>query len=163
MGGDLYLGGVKQDAWYWKTQLPVDYIDTSLTINTWETVSSDLSGGKPAKLWYIMIEQTNNGATAEDIELEITLNGTAYTWDPACDSGTIYYGVIIQSLTTSDFTTYEVSTSSINVAALDADHAIPFIAKSVGLIRTRQTSDVDGTSAQIEINIVWEKLVNIVE
>ena len=35
---------------YWKTQLPVDYLDTSLTIDTWETVSADLSGGTAQKV-----------------------------------------------------------------------------------------------------------------
>ena len=71
---------------FWKTQLPVDYIDTSLTINDWETIVADLSDGKPAKLLAIIVQQDNNGAAAEDIELEITMAHpvtgvmTTYTW-----------------------------------------------------------------------------------
>ena len=150
---------------YWKTQLPVDYIDTSLTINTFENVNADLSGGKPAKLWFIVVEQTNNGATGETIELEITINGTAYTWTlNNIASGTPKYCCITKNLTTGDFTTdYSSSIFAVgnDPAGGETGLAIPFTAKSVGLIRVKQTSTVDGTSAQIEINIVWEKLVGV--
>jgi len=153
---------VDNKAKFWKTQLPVDYIDTSLVINTWETVSADLSGGKPARLWYMLVEQTNNGAAAEDIELEVTINGTAYTWIGSCDSGTVYGGYIQYNLSAGDFVP-SLSTTKYTVASptLSNHVAMPFVASSVGLVRVRQTSAVDGVSAQIEVNIVWDKLVGV--
>jgi len=146
---------------YWKTQVPVDYIDTSLVINTWETVVANLSGGKPARLWYIIIEQTNNGATAENLELEITINGTAYTVTVTADSAGQYFVFLQYARAAGDFsfavgakdTAYTVLS-----AALSSHSSMPFTAASVGLIRVRQTTDVDGTSAQIEVNIVWDRL-----
>jgi len=143
---------------YWKTQLPVDYIDTSLVINTWETVIADLSGGKPARLWFIIVEQTNNGATAETIEFEITINGTAYTVTITADDSTPYFIYVMHSLTAGDFT-FNSSTGNMTVLGIGyTQYAIPFSVDSVSLIRVRQTTDVDGTSAQIEVNIVWDRL-----
>jgi len=156
-------GGKWLKSAYWQTQVPVDYIDTSLVINTWETVVADLSGGKPAKIWSIEVEQTNNGATDETIELEITINGTAYVFTRSCISGTIYFGTFLQLSTGTDFTP-QLNASSFTTGAtkLSANQAIPFMASSVGLIRVRQTTAVDVTSAQIEVNITWEKLVKAV-
>jgi len=145
---------------YWRTQLPVDYIDTSLVINTWETVVADLSGGKPVRLWFIAIEQTNNGATDEDLELEITLNGKAYTVSATgATSGEICYVKPSWSLAAGDWV-FSVSASvhSVGAYALATNMVVPFNVESVGLIRVRQTSDVDGTSAQIEVNIIWDCL-----
>jgi len=143
---------------YWRTQLPVDYLDISLVINTWETVIADLSGGKPARLWYIIIEQTNNGATAEDLELEITINGTAYTITIPADSGTPYYVTMLFSLVAGDFS-FEGVTASRSVGdPVTYYKAMPFVGVNVGLIRIRQTTDVDITSAQIEVNIIWDRL-----
>lgn len=146
---------------YWRSQLPVDYIDTSLVINTWETVVADLSGGKPAKIWYIVVEQTNNGASAETVELEVTINGTAYTWTltDIASAATVYMR-ITADLTAGDFTTLSTTTVR-SILARDDDHTIPFVVDSVGLIRVRQTTDVDAVSAQIEVNIIWEKLVGV--
>lgn len=145
------------NAHYWKSQPPVDYLDDTLTIDTWETVSADLSGGMPAKLLVIIVEQTNNGATAETIELEMTIDGTAYTFTINANSGTKYYCVLLETLTAGDFTPNS-TTDVRTVSGLDPDFASPFYAGSVGLIRVRQTTTVDGTSAQIEVNIMWEKL-----
>lgn len=145
---------------FFKAQLPVDYLDTSLVQNTWETVSSDLSKGKPAKLLFIIIEQTNNGASGEDIELEITINGTPYTWTLTMSNGIKNYCYITKDLLTGDFATSSntgiYSVGSVGFALETAD---PFVCSKVGLIRVRQTTDVDGTSAQIEVNIAWEKQV----
>ena len=147
---------------YWKTQLPVDYITTGvadpIVINTWYTATANLSGGKPAKLLYILVEQTNNGATAETIELEITINGTAYVFTAACDDGSEYYGRIRHYLVGGDFDTVLSITQSLTNALSNA-HSVAFIAEKVGLIRVRQTTAVDAVAAQIEVNIVWEKLV----
>lgn len=147
------------DLQVWQTQIPTDYIDTSLTINTWENVSADLSGGQPARLWYVIVEQTNNGAAVETIELEITFNGTARTWTLAgIASGTPIYCIITSNQSASDFETSS-TTSVQQVMSLDVDHSVPLTASSIGLIRTQQTTAVDGVSAQIEVNIVWDKLI----
>jgi len=147
---------------YWKTQLPVDYIDTSLVQNTWENVSADLSGGVPVRLWFIIVEQTNNGATAEDIELEMTINGTAYTVAVTADDSTQYFVSVSYSLTAGDFSFLAGTQKGlVGSGVIDIRSAVPFIASSVELIRVRQTTDVDGTSAQIEVNIVWDKLTRI--
>jgi len=145
---------------YWKTQLPVDYIDTSLVQNAWENVVADLSEGRPARLLRIIIEQTNNGATPESLELEITINGTAYVFALACDSDTQYYGYINMNLTAGDFSPFLTATVVRPLASHTgvAVQSYPFVAASVGLIRVRQTTDVDVTSAQIEVNIVWDRL-----
>ena len=145
----------------WQTQLPVDYKDTSLVINTWENVSADLSGGKPTKLNFTFFEQTNNGATDEDIELEITINGTAYTITQTAVSGTVYYVYLNQAQSGGDFSfVTSTSTRAFNGQNI-ASMAGSFIAETIGLIRVRQTTNVDGTSAQIEVNIIWDKLVEV--
>lgn len=145
---------------YYRQQLPIDYIDTSLVINTWETIVADLSSGRPCQLGHMYIEQTNNGATAEDIELEITINGTAYTWTIAAASGTPYYLFISSALTAGDFQTAS-SATSYSVGTQVSSLYKPFNAAYVSLIRVRQTSDVDGISAQIEFNLAWDKLVAV--
>lgn len=157
MSETLYGGGAK----YWKQQLPIDYLDASLTINTWETVVADLSEGQPAKLHHIAVEQTNNGATVETIEIEITINGTAYTWTlTGIADGAPIFLLITHNLDTGDFETN--STTSLQcVSALDDDRSQPFVAERIGLIRVRQTTDVDGTSAQIEVNAVWDKFTSV--
>jgi hypothetical protein len=154
------LGGSGAHRVYWQTQLPVDYLDTSLVINTPEDVSADLSGGKPAKLWILSFEQTNNGATDEDIELDVTINGTAYTFSQTAVSGTVYYCYMSRNLATGDFEP-TVTTDVVTMNSEDTDFSIPFVAASVGLIEVQQTSTVDGTSAQIEVNLSWEKLVGV--
>ena len=145
---------------FWKTELPVDYIDTSLVINTWETVVANLSGGKPARLLYIIIEQTNNGATAETIEFEITINGTTYTKTmTGMGSGTPVYLYFQKDLVAGDLVLLHTTTAfSVGCFALNTGVPVPFNVETVGLIRVRQTTDVDAVSAQIEVNIIWEKL-----
>lgn len=153
-----------RDSRFWRTQLPVDFLDDSLTINDWSTVSADLSGGEPVNLWYIQLEQTNNGGTPETLELEINMVNpstgvvTAYTFTLACNSGTIYYAIINRNLTGGDFTCILSATAYSVNASPSANVALPFFTASVGLIRVRQTTDVDVVAAQIEVNITWEKL-----
>jgi len=142
---------------YWKTQLPVDYLDDSLVQNNWENVVADLSGGKPVRFWYVIIEQTNNGATAEDLELEITINGTAYTISVTADDSQPYFVFLSYSLVAGDFA-FGTGTSCRQVLASDIDQSAPMSCENVSLIRVRQTSDVDGVAAQIEVNIVWDRL-----
>jgi len=137
----------------WISQDAVDFIDTSLTINDWSQVIADLSEGIPARLWFIILEQTNNGATAEDIELELTINGTTITWSGTLDSGTPYLCYVGY-----DNNPYlSAGVNSVNNSGYTAQ-TVPLNCNSVALIRVRQTTDVDLTSAQIEVNIIWDKL-----
>lgn len=146
----------------WQSQLPVDYIDNSLTINNWETIVADLSGGDPARLWWIIVEQTNNGAAVENFELEITINGTAYTFaQAAAVSGTQYFGLMYYTLTAGDFTPlFTTSTHTVGNPVSTAQ-GIPFTAETVSLIRIRQTTAVDVVAASLEVNIVWDLLVGL--
>lgn len=142
------------------TQPPIDFIDTTIVISNWETVSANLSNGKAAELFLIYVEQTNNGATVEDLEIEITINGTAYTWTISnAVSGTPYYLQIGHNLTAGDFTPVQgTSIRGVLLGPASDNDLRPFRAKTVGLVRVRQTTAVDVVAAQIEMNIVWNKL-----
>lgn len=148
------------DRRFWRTQLPVDYLDTTLVINVWETVSADLAGGLPAALLWVLVEQTNNAATVETLEFEITINGTAYTRTlTGIASGAVMSLFMTKDLATGDFDLLSsTSLFTFGSGGVDVDHAYPFKAESVGLIRVRQTTTVDVTTAQIEVNVVWDKL-----
>ena len=141
---------------FWKTQKPVDYLDDSLVQNTWENVVADLSEGLPARIWFIILEQTNDGATAEDIELEVTIEGTTKTWSGTLDSGSQYYGFLDKN----GDPQFHVANAQCTLRDVQptGDVAIGGTYRDVGLIRVRQTSDVDGVSAQIEVNVVWDKM-----
>ena len=146
---------------YWKSQLPVDYLDTSLTINTWENVTADLSAGKPARLWYIQIVQTNNGATAETVVIEITVNGVALTRTLTGIANTVkHYVYVTESQTTGKFTLWSGTVANTVGNGIDPDAGRYLTAESIGLIRVKQTTAVDVTTAQIEVNIVWDKLAS---
>jgi hypothetical protein len=153
----------------WKDQLPIDFIETTIVINTWNTVIANLSGGDPAMLLYLYFEQTNNGATGETIECEITINGTAYTEAVAgLSSGSIQYVYMEPNLTGGDFTINGSTTAtSFGTGSIVPIEGVRpyinnwFIAESIGLIRIRQTSAVDVVSAQIEVNAVWRKLERV--
>ena len=152
MSSKVQYGGAPEA---WVQQDPVDYDDATLVINTWETVEADLSGGKPAKLLYVSVEQTNNGAAVEDIELEITLNGVANTWTlGGIASGAIHWC----TMTIEGVTSNQTGSIRMPRALVDGDYG-PLASESIGLIRVRQTSVVDGVSASIEVNIVWDKKV----
>jgi len=139
----------------WVQQDPIDWDDATIVQNTWEEVDADLSAGQPAKLLYVTVEQTNNTATVEDIELEITINGVANTWSlGAIVSGAIHFcGLTIEGVTVDQTGAVRM------VRALDDDHSVPLAAENIGMIRVRQTTTVDGVSASIEVNIVWDKKV----
>ena len=155
------------------SQLPVDYITTTvedpIILNKWYTAAADLSGGQPAKLWYIQVMQTNTGVAVEDLELEITLPNpvtgvlTAYTWAlGGVASAVLSYCMIQRTLAAGDFNTYDgIVAFTVGSGVIDADQSVPFVAGSVGLIRVRQTTAVDITAARIEVNVVWEKLTRI--
>lgn len=147
----------------WKTQPPIDYIDNTITISTPETVIANLSGGEPCKLWYIIVEQTNNGATVEDIDLHITINGVVRTITfTALPSGVPHYVICLITRTGATFTFGDGGTAILTVGEpLDIRNALPFRADSVGLITVEQTTAVDVTAASIEVNITWELLEDI--
>jgi len=147
---------------YWKAQSPIDFIDNALVVNVWETVSADLSEGSPARLWYIIVEQTNNGAGVETLEFEITINGTVYLVTMAGIASGARQFVFSQLVDdgAGDFSfAGAVSIVTPLNPTLDVDQAVPFGADSVGLIRVRQTTAVDAGGAQIEVNIIWDKRV----
>ena len=148
---------------YWQTQKPIDYLDTTLTINTPETVVADLSGGRPAKIWFFIVEQTNNGAAVETLVVHITINGTVYDVTlTGVASGAQSYISCYTDLATGDFNFNDSAAGTYTMGSPGkANLAIPFTARSIGLITVEQTSAVDGVSAQIEVNIVWEKLVQL--
>ena len=142
-----------------KTQLPVDFNDTTIVQNAWEEVVADLSEGAPAQLWYCIVTQTNDGATNETLELEITINGTAYTVTLTnIASADLIYVFVHHTLTAGDFTLSSTTNKWGFGQALDLRYAVPFTAESVGLIRVRQTSAVDPVSASIDVNFRWDKL-----
>ena len=124
-------------------------VDPIVVQNFWYTplVETD-----DVKAYYLLVEQTNNGAAVEDIELEVTHNGTVDTLTiVGAISGTIYYAV------------YDVagvitfSTSVRQVISLDLDQSAPMETKSM-MIRARQTTAVDIVAAQIEVNMVYATL-----
>lgn len=163
LGGSGQNGGGGGYFGYWQTQPPIDWLDTSLVINTWETVAADLSGGEPCRLLIISVTQTNNGASPETIQLEITVDETAYAIEFLnVTSGTPNYLFLSMNLSGGDFL-FGSTLSKVTVGAPNnfQYQAIPFDCAKVGLIRVRQTTTVDAVSAQIEVNIAWEKMVSV--
>ena len=155
----MSLSGGLIDTEIWKTQPPIDFIDNTIVADAWEEVTADLSEGKPAKLWRVIIEQTNNGAGAEDLELEMTINGVAYTITMgAMVSGARWYVFLNRNLATGALELIASAVAAtMGATGLSVHIAIPFVASTVGLVRVRQTSAVDVVSAQIEVNISWDK------
>ena len=155
---------------YWKTQLPVDYITTGvadpIVINTWYTVVADLSGGKPCKIHMIQFEQTNNGASAEDIVFEMTVAHpvtgvmTALTFTINSADGAINNLWLGRNLLGGWFNAQiSVQNSTFGYSPAAEVMAIFAAFSAVSLIRVRQTSVVDVTNAQLEVNLTWEKFV----
>ncbi len=128
----------------------LDWIETTIVQNDWLTPLNTVRG---IKAFYLIVEQTNNGAAAESIEVELTINGstkTASLVDIA--SGSAYYLTLNAD---GDLASLGVATRQL--LALDADQSAPLETKSLK-IRVRQTTAVDGVSAQIEVNLVYEEL-----
>lgn len=130
----------------------LDYDTTAtanpIVINTWYTA---LATTRNVKSYYLIVEQTNNGATVEDIEVELTIDGTVYVAATAMNSGALYYANFGIAATFG-------MTGIVNqLLALDADQSAPLETKSLQ-IRVRQTSVVDLVTAQIEVNMVYETL-----
>lgn len=165
----MKLNQVKR-AYVWLDQLPVDYstsgVANPVVINTWYTVESDLSDGKPAKLGYILVEQTNNGATAEDLEIEITIinpdgSSETITWTiTGATNGTPYFLYFANTLLASTFQPIQSTSGFVAFGKSSADKSY-FNVRAISQIRVRQTSAVDLVSAYIEFNMDWKKLTAV--
>lgn len=117
-----------------------------IVINTWYTA---LATTRNVKGYYLIVEQTNNGATVETIATELTVNGTTYTnTDAAAASGVLQYMYFDENGALQNTGTAQ------QLMALDVDQSAPLETKSLQ-IRVRQTTVVDLTTAQIEVNLVY--------
>jgi|APSaa5957512576_1039674.scaffolds.fasta_scaffold49490_1 hypothetical protein len=130
----------------------LDY-DTSgianpIVINTWYTA---LETTKNVKAFYLVFEQTNNGATNETIVIELTIDGTVYTFSGSAASGDPRY---VSFDANGDIS---VQGSIEQILALDLDQSAPLETRSLS-IRVRQTTAVDVVSAVIEVNMVYATL-----
>ena len=131
----------------------LDY-DTStvvdpIVINTWYTA---LLPTEDVKAWYIIVEQTNTGASDEDLEIEFIIDGAVEVFALAGRiSGSVYY--LLLNHEGNWYTSGSVS----QILSRDVDQSAPLETRSLG-IRVRQTSAVDVTSAIIEVNMVYATL-----
>jgi hypothetical protein len=124
----------------------IDWDTAVVVINDW---NEPMPTEDNVKCWYLVVEQTNNGATAETLQLEITLaSGTPLTLNIAADSGNRYY--IYYNLNG----TLTSSTSIYTLGSLDPDNSVPIETSSMR-IRIRQTTAVDVVSASIEVNVIY--------
>jgi hypothetical protein len=149
----LGFGGSRPPTMFEYQNLDYNTADTvdPIVQNTWYTA---LAETEDVKAYYLIVEQTNNGAAVETIEVELTVDGTVYTGSIGPASGVItsvafdiegnlaFWGGI-----------------SFQMLALDADQSAPLETRSLG-IRVRQTTAVDPVAAQIEVNMVYETLGN---
>lgn len=127
----------------------LDWISTSVDaiviLNKWYT---PLTTTRNVKAWYLVVEQTNNGATNENIEVELNIDGTPLVYAAVANSGTTYYihfafdGTLISG------------TGAWQIGSLDVDQSAPLETRSLQ-VRVRQTSVVDITAAQIEVNMIY--------
>lgn len=124
----------------------LDYLNATIVQNTWYT---PFASTRNVKAWYLIVEQTNNGATNENIVVELTINGTVYTRNiNNAVSGTAYYVFMFIDGTMTH------GTGTRQMLSLDADQSAPLETRSLQ-IRVRQTTAVDPTAAQIEVNMVY--------
>ena len=141
IGGAKYSYEYRNLNWDTATDVPVDPI----VINTWYTA---LLPTRNVKAYYLVVEQTNTGAAAEDIVVELTIDGTVYTRAVNRASGVPMYMHMNQ------YNALDYQTDIRQMMSLDIDQSAPLECKSLG-IRVRQTSAVDITSAIIEVNMVY--------
>ena len=121
--------------------------DTSTVVqNAWNTPLDTTSN--PVKIYYLVFEQTNNGATVETVSLEITTNGTAHTTTSAVNSGAKMYVYFDED------GAIQRGTSVRQLLSQELDNSAPLETKSVK-IRIRQTTGVDPVSASLEVNMVY--------
>ena len=126
----------------------LDWDNDDITQNIWYTALAPVAN---VKAWYLVVEQTNTGATAEDIVVELTIDGTVYTRAVNRASGVPMYMHMNQ------YNALDYQTDIRQMMSLDIDQSAPLETRSLG-IRVRQTSAVDLVSAVIEVNMVYEQL-----
>ncbi len=115
-------------------------------LNDWYT---PLPLTRNVKAFYLIVEQTNNGATAENLEVELTVDGVVHLGTiPGATNGTPFYKYIDYS------GGFWASATVRQILALDLDQSAPLETESLK-IRVKQTSAVDAVSAQIEVNMVY--------
>ena len=128
--------------WDTFTDLGIDPI----VINDWYV---PLVPTRNVKAHYLIIEQTNDGAAAETIEVELTVDGTVYSKSISMNSASpAYFFLTNEGVVNGSYTVLQM-------LSLDADQSAPLETRSLG-IRVRQTSAVDATGAVIEVNMVYE-------
>ena len=130
----------------------LDY-DTSgvanpVVLNVWYEA---LPVTRNVKAYYLIVEQTNAGATAEDIVLELTIDGVPFVYSRLIGSGVPYYYLMNSS------GIFDSAATVIQLLSLDFDQSAPLETRSLG-IRVRQTSVPDVASAIIEVNMVYATL-----
>jgi hypothetical protein len=134
--------------WDTATDVPIDPI----VVNNWYTA---LETTRNVKAFYLIVEQTNNGAAAENIEAELTIDGTAYVCGiGGAASGTPYY--VFADI---DGALDQVGNVR-QILSLDLDQSAPLETRSLQ-VRVRQTSAVDVVSAIIEVNMVYATLERV--
>lgn len=120
-----------------------DIVDP-LVINTWYEA---LPLTRNIKMLYCQVEQTNNGAAPEDLEVEFTIDGAVINRAlPGEVSGATNYMIVntLRQLLGS-------GPAARMILANDPDQAAPLETRSLR-IKVRQTSAVDLVSAFIEVN-----------
>ena len=131
--------------WDTSTDAGVDPV----VINTWYT---PLATTRNVKAYYLMVEQTNTGATDETIAVELTVNGVVYNYSTSIASGSTWYAYFYVS----DGGLYLRNYMS-QLLSMDADQSAPLETRSLQ-VRVRQTTAVDAVSAIIEVNMTYATL-----
>ena len=122
-------------------------VDAIVVLNKWYT---PLVPTKNVRAFYLIVEQTNNGATDENLEVELTVDGVVHLGTiPGATNGTPFYKYIDYS------GGFWASATVRQILALDLDQSAPLETRRLE-IRVRQTSAVDLTAAQIEVNMVYD-------
>ncbi|GAH47558.1 unnamed protein product, partial [marine sediment metagenome] len=140
----------------WVTQTPIEYADATLVEDVWETVVADLSEGEPGRFWYVVIYQSNTGAAGEDFELEFNFGDAVRTLAVNLADDTPFYVYENYALLGGEML-LEINIAGTFGDAYGEGLAIPFSFDRCGLIRVRQTSNVDGGAAEVAITIIWDK------
>ena len=130
--------------WDTATDVPVDPV----VLNDWY---EPLPLTRNVKAWYLVVEQTNNGATIESIEVELTINGVVTPRVISAANGTLHYMMFDID---GDL---QLSSTAIQMLSLDLDQSAPLETRSLRG-RVRQTTTVDLVSAIIEVNMVYATL-----
>ena len=124
-------------------------VEDPIILNKWYTA---LPTRRNVKAWYLVVEQTNNGAAAETIGVEVTVNGNVNNRNIAALVDNTPNYMFFSEL---GFLSNQAAVRQL--LALDDDHSAPLETRSLR-IRVRQTTAVDVVAAQIEVNMVYATL-----